>query len=87
MNSQSISTANASGQTKVEKETGIQIQYQRPEAIAQRELHEFANNSQQVKQLRAIQQMADNRKYTNSTHIQQQKEKNFWRVKIQHQRS
>jgi len=54
------SVANETSQKQRGSESTLQFVDNRPEAIAQRKLHELANNSPQVSQLKAFQDMADN---------------------------
>lgn len=56
----SQSVANGMSQMQSGGESAFQFVDNRPEAVAQRKLQEMANNSPQVKQLRAFQEIVDN---------------------------
>ena len=66
----SHSMANAGSQKQNRGKSAIQIIDNRSEAIVQNKLEEIANNSQQAKQLKVYQAIANN----NDPHIVQQKE-------------
>jgi len=51
-------------QQGAEHEGTLQLEDNRPETIAQRKIQDAANNSPQVKQLRAVQAMANDSTYT-----------------------
>ncbi|HEY0175879.1 MAG TPA: DUF4157 domain-containing protein, partial [Pedobacter sp.] len=56
---ENINGAAAHSLSKQHGEPHLQFEDKRPEAVAQRKLHEIINNSRQVKQFKAVQEMAD----------------------------
>jgi hypothetical protein len=60
-NQENKAADNAVAQKQNSSKQGSKLTDNRPEAVAQRKLQEIANNSPQVKQLKAYQQMADSR--------------------------
>lgn len=64
------SVANSVSQEQNGSESTFQFVDKRPEAIAQQKLQKMANNSQKVKQLRAVQTVADNSPQANMNMVQ-----------------
>jgi len=79
--SQLISSANTIYQNKSDENATLQLVDNRVEAVAQRELQDTINSSPRATQLKAFQDMADNR--SNSKAIQLQELANNYTAKIQ----
>lgn len=73
----SSADANSAAQKKSGRKQGIGFVDNRPEAIAQRKLQEMANNSYQVKQLKAFQEMINDEPKRNKLDIEHKKSDNL----------